>query len=74
MSSNLSCNRPGEEVSGSKIERSGIGKRLQENIPLALQVEDYLEYALQIERSPVQSTSWRELLMNHIESIKQTGK
>ena len=66
----MMCSHPWEEANGAKIERLGIGQRLQEDKPLALQIEDYAKRVLPLKRAEHQSIPWKKLLMNHIESMR----
>lgn len=65
------CSHPWEEANGSKIESLGIGRKVQNNIPLSLQVEDYLEKIGHIKRAVHPSIPWKDLLMKHIHGIWQ---
>jgi UDP-N-acetylglucosamine:LPS N-acetylglucosamine transferase len=66
----IMSSHPWEEANGSRVVRLGIGRRLQENASLTLQIEGYLEEVLHLKRISLQIVSWRELLIDYIKSIK----
>jgi hypothetical protein len=67
----IMCSHPWEEANGSKIERLGLGQRVQANTPLVLQVENYIEKILYLKRSAYKNIPWKESLMNYIKGIKE---